>query len=616
MNALVDNRTQWWCDSVKSACKDESSREIYEWASDHINLPAVITRRGRFSVAASRHFVAPLQALRSELVREVNVLAPVRGGKTLIADVAVPWAVAVRYSSVLWVFQEDTIASSHAETRQWPILEACGPVQKLMPGDRHKKRKSEILFSHGVPLILTGPAVSQLQSRGFRWVVCDEPWLYAPGILGQAKARLGDFVRINASKFLCISQGGSPDGDWALQEQSGTRYEWHVPCMGCGELFVPRWSQIREDGSRCGMRFDAERDGDGYNIQRAIDTMRVECPTCGHEHFDTARTKAFWNEGGCYPEFVAGEDRAVTFRWSALIDYPWAELVNEWLQAQVAKRVGNVQPLINFLNKRLAEHADENRIHTEDRPMVRVSVPTDPKEPALPGEAARIMTVDRQADDLYWITVRAWTKSGESLRLWFGRKYSEPDIEAVREQFGVPPDCVLIDSGYRPRGDHGVYAACIRYGWIAVKGAEERSFRHQIKKGPHRGKVVVRPWAPVSWGDPGEGTSDQGRRRCPLFRFSSDMMADRVVALIERGLWKEPDADPKDEMEREYRTQMASEFRKPKKDKFSGRTVMVWVCPSGNNHAFDCAKMQAFGALKLGLIPSGVEMHEQGREDA
>jgi hypothetical protein len=83
-----------------------------------------------------------------------------------------------------------------------------------------------------------------------------------------------------------------------------------------------------------------------------------------------------------------------------------------------------------------------------------------------------------------------------------------------------------------------------------------------------------------------------------------------VIGLIDRGMWVVPTADEADEMEREYRRQMSAEFKRPKVDKFTGRKVMVWVCPSGNNHAFDCSKMQVLCAMQAGLLPAGIELSQ------
>lgn len=93
-----------------------------------------------------------------------------------------------------------------------------------------------------------------------------------------------------------------------------------------------------------------------------------------------------------------------------------------------------------------------------------------------------------------------------------------------------------------------------------------------------------------------------------LFRFSAPACADRVMELIARGLWVEPQLDESNPEEQEYRRQMTAEFKRPKVDKFTGRRIMVYVCPSGNNHYFDCSKEQVLCAMQAGLIPLGIEL--------
>lgn len=591
-------------------------RSIEAWAAENVTLPPVLTKRGKFSIVDSKHFVGPLAALRHDRVRGVRLLKPVRGGGTLIADVAAPWAIVNDNASVLWVFQDQPIAEAHAETRQMPILKSVPVIRLMLSHDRHKTRKSDILFGNGLPFTMQGPALGGLQSRGFKWVICDEPWLYKPGVLGQAKARLGDFVKTASSKFLGISQGGEEESDWDMEVRAGVLFVWHVPCAGCAQMVAPEWTLRRPDNSYAGAVFESVKNPDAtYDKDASAATVRFVCPHCGHEHPDSEKTRAEWNRGGDYinPATGARFDPAnppteVTFRWHALIDYPWAELVKEWLAAQEAKHVGNFMPLVNFFQKRCALMRSERTIHDGDLPFARAKMDAATITQKIEGELARFLTADRQSEDVYWVTVRAWLGAGESRRLWFGRLYSEAAIEAKRVEFEVQPDCVVIDSGYRPKGDHGVYAACIRYGWIAAKGTDDAFFWHAMKKRDGAMDRVQKPWAPLSWGDPGEGTTEEGRTRAPLIRFSAPSMADRVMGLIERGLWVEPETDERDEMEREYRRQMSSEFKRPRVNKFTGRREMVWVCPSGNNHAFDCAKMQVLCAMQAGMLPAGLEL--------
>lgn len=563
----------------------------------------MLTKHGHFSVQSSRHFIAPLDAIRSEHVREVNIRAPVRSGKTLIADVAVPWSICNDGASVLWIFQGDDVAKDHAEIRLWPILESCPAIQPLIPSNRHHKRVQEIIFNSGLPLFVKGQALGNLQSRGFKFVICDEPWLYKPGRINEAKGRLGDFVRMANSKLLCISQGGTEEDDWETQFSSGELNEWEVPCLGCGEFMLPKWTGQRPDGSRWGMVWDSEKDhAERYNVELALATMRFECPACRHHHHDTEATRAEWNQRGRYAVIGREIKANKSFHWTALIDYPWAELLKEWLAARESAHVGNVGPTVQFWQKRMADKKSEATAHEGHQSFSRIATETtDPKSKAWEGEAMRFLTVDRQAEDVYWATIRAWAKgTGESRRLWFGRLYSEHDIEQKREEYGVTPNHVGIDSGYRPKGDQGVYSACIRYGWLALKGADESWFWH-FQKSQTPGVQPMRvqkPYSPLTFGEP-EGMMKG--RKAPLVRFSAPVCADKVQSLIDNGQWIEPQ-DRDDDMEREYKAQMAGEFKRRKINKFTGRQEMVWVCPSGNNHAFDCAKEQVAMAMIAGLL--------------
>lgn len=592
-------------------------RPTKDWAAEKVTLPPVLTKRGKFSTADSRHFEAPLAALDAQHVRGVRILKPVRGGGTLIADVFVPRSIATEGCSVLWVFQDDKIAEEHAESRQWPILMSVPEIAAMLSPDRHKTRKQDILFANGLPLKLTGPALGQLQSKGYQLVVCDEPWLYKAGTLGQAKGRLGDFVKMSKSKFLAISQGGEEDSDWDFEFKTGTPYVWMPQCEACGKPMPLEWSIGLSDRTYAGAVFDIIKNADGtYDKDATATTVRYVCPHCRHEHPNTARTRSTWNLTGDYFHAVTGARFAaatcpseVSFRWHSLIDYPWGELVKEFLAAKEAQAVGNFAPMINFYQKRCALMRSERSIHDSELQFAREKIVIgEPKEKLWPDEFARCLSVDKQSEDVYWATIRAWSKTGESRRVWRGRLNGEGDILAKQEEFGVAPDCVLVDSGYKPKGDQGVYAMCIRHGWIAVKGDKEDFFWH-IEPQPNGQPSlrVQRAYAPTSWGDPQEGTEREGQRYAPLVRFSASTTADRVMELIRTGYWIEPEVDDQDEDEREYRRQMGAEYKRPKIDKFTFRKVMVWVCPTGNNHYFDNAKIQVLFAMSTGLLPSGYE---------
>lgn len=577
-------------------------RPTSEWARDFVHLVPPLTKTGPFDVSISRHLAGPLDALDDDHCREVNVLAPVRGGKTLIADVWLASIIGRTPGPTRWVFQDDRAAKDQAELRTWKIVEANEWLSNLLPEDRHQNRTQEIIFP-GMPLHISGPSLSQLQSRGYQNIIADEAWLYKDGRMEELRGRLGDFVKMGTDKLLVLSQGGDVGSEWAGQCERGVLHEWEIQCLKCGQFMAPlRWTLRREDGSRWGMVWDKHKNDQGFwNIAKVLPTIRFECEHCGHPHIDTPKTKSEWNRTGRWRiEDTDKSRKRRTFHWTAAIDYPWEELVDLYLQAVNAWRVGNPTPLIQFFQKRTAEMKSENSLIEEMSFYVRSTYELNSD---WQDEDYRMMTIDRQAEDVYWWTVRAWANEGSSRRIGFGKAFGAPELETIRDKHKVPPQHTLIDSGYRPKGDNGVYAICIRYGWIPVKGhaqenGEPRFFTHQTKRGR-----IVRSYSEPVLCDPEIGTAQQGGREIERIDFSSPTYADRLENLIDRGLWEEPKANERDQMEVEYRRQMAAEFKKRFVSGALKKERLVWVCPSGNNHARDCAKMQCLAAVLLSILP-------------
>ena len=48
---------------------------------------------------------------------------------------------------------------------------------------------------------------------------------------------------------------------------------------------------------------------------------------------------------------------------------------------------------------------------------------------------------------------------------------------------------------------------------------------------------------------------------------------------------------------------MSSEFKRKEPDRESGGWKWVYACPSGNNHARDCCKMQVLVATMAEILP-------------
>jgi len=598
--------------SFASAYSTPDRRPIYEWAAEHVTLPPVLTRTGLFRVEDSRHLIGPFDALGDDHVRTVTVRAPVRGGKTLLADIWLPWIIANDPGPMMFNWWKDEMADQHWESRLLFVLENCPPVDALFPANRHHKKTGEVIFSNGMPLYVQGSAVSNLQGKGVRYMVNDELWGWEAGRHKEAMGRLGDFEELRNSKVLNISQGGTEDDDQDTLQRAGSQDEWFVKCEKCDHYMDTLWSHHRADGTRWGLVWDVHKLPSGlWDIPKAIPTIRFECEKCGHPHIDTTRNRSEWNRTGKYLTQNHDALRAhKSFHYSALITRSWALLVEDFLSSMNAYKKGVATPLIQFFQKYPAEPKSERGLMENSRAFASAVYEVDC---TWPDEAGCFMTSDRQEEDVFWYVVCAWSRAPEVRRLAFGKAYSFAELEEIREKHKVQRNHHCIDSGFKPKGDNGVYAACIRYGWIAAKGVagesgEEVFFFHRTKSG----KKVQHSYAELVYGDPESGAAGSGRRQAPLIRFSRPTMGDRLQAIIDNGKWIGPAGLDETELEKEYRRQMASEYKKRKENKFTHVIKHVWVCPSGNNHARDCGAMQVLCATLTDILPDMLEEKAEG----
>lgn len=580
-------------------------RPIYAWASEHVRLHTAYTVTGKFDISRSHYLRDVFDALRDDTARMICVRAPARTGKSLIADIWLPWLIAHDPGPFMWVFADDFQAKRHAEEKIMPLLDACEPLAQYMPADRHKKRTKEILFSHGMSLEIHGPSVSKLQEKGVRYLVLDEIWEWEPGRIAQAMGRLGDYEEINASKVLLISQAGLEDDDEDQYWRSGDQSEWQVPCLRCGAYVWPGMFQVRADGSKCGLICtddDSTRDANGdYILSAALRTVRYVCPRCDHTHASCEATRLAWNDAGKYvPQNPRAEPTRRSFRWSGVATRQWVLLMQEYLLAMNAFRRGVIEPIMVFSQKRIPEPWSEQKLFDLH------PTPTFETGKKWEHEVDRYFTVDRQADGLHWGTIWSWSKDGRSRRLWFGQMRGEDDIVARQREFQVPSCHVLIDSGFEAKR---VYAMCVKWGWIALKGDDREAFQHHLKRRDGRLDVILRSYSKRLQGDPELGRVTQGRRFAPLILWSNPTIKDRLQRHLESGRHEDPVADPQNELERVYRRQMRAEYKRAKRDR-NGRVRMVWVCPSGENHAFDCAAMQVVAATLRRRLPD-IDVHDR-----
>jgi len=553
-----------------------------DWLEANVRLP---------HSARSTHFdhtLAPwlndvIRAVCDDRVKQIIVRLPTGAGKTTFLELISCWIVANQSGPMMLVEQTDDTSKDWAESRLMPVFEACEPVARLFPEDRHQKRKSAILFPH-MALFMSGANMSGAQGKSMRYVYCDEAWQFKPGILGELAKRLHD--RINR-KFIVCSQGWDSSHEtqefWAM----GRTHEWGYTCAACGTWRRWAWQDIK---------YAEPAEGAEWNWAELSASVRHECGECGHVTPNTpaarrglAAVSSYRAEEGGNP--IAGCVNFTLPAWAVWwID--WADLAIEWVKANEQKKRGNIEPLKQFLQKRGAQVWTAE----DDRPVVNLLAADYSRADYADGqkienEVTRFLTVDVQQDH-FWALVRAWTTSGTSKLVWFGKVLTYEGLVDLQKRLGVRDNLVFCDSGYESGTVYEYCSRVSRYdssgwlwnsGWTALKGSKQERFAHV----PPNGKKVDRFFSP-----PVKILAASGKH-CRLINWSNLIAKDKLTHLRAAGpdVWAFPsDVGP------EYMKQIVSEVKRDVVDKATKAITQRYVPLYRDNHAWDCEAMQVVAA--------------------
>lgn len=579
----MSGRFQTW----RAGWRKPDRRPIHEWLHDNWVLPSSYAQPGRFDVSTSRHLVGPFDAIQSDGVREVSLAAAIQTGKTLVVEGAIAWATCNSPGPMMWTLQTDEDAKEHCNQRFMEAYKSVGQIRTMLPEDRHMKQTAAVYFG---PFFLevNGANISNLQRVSVRWKFNSEVWLWKAGLLTHARGRVSAFEKAGNSKVVNESQGGNDGDDFDVAWKAGNQQVWSVRCFGCGQLqpleFSGRMTTDPTARACVVWNEDARRSDGSWNVGRAVETARWKCPGCGHEHEDTATTRARWNQAGEY--FARRPDANpanVSFRWEALVARDMGALVAQFLEARKQQKLGITQPMQDFTRQRRALPWKDDDM-TEAVLLSGAGYKLTDAEIIAPleNETKRFLTVDRQRDH-FWVVVRAWRADGSSRLLYFSRVTTPEQIHEIETRFSVEPQLCFEDAGYFP---NGVYTDCARYGWTALKGSGDNYFSIEA-----RGKKIKRTWSNAS-------QILHDRKLVPLIHWCSDPIKDILYNLRGgRGAkWETPD-----NLSPEYGHQLSGDHKKERVNGKTGRPEWRWVRRHAN-HAHDLEAMQVAAALMVGVL--------------
>jgi hypothetical protein len=437
-----------------------------------------------------------MDAVADNSIREIHYLWSPGGGKTTAIEGIIQWRMVNAASNILVVGQKDDTSERWMETRLLPSVKKNPALKHLVPPekgmDRHRMRKSTVIFNHGYYLEASGNAESNLQEKSMPLVILDEAWKTSefPGRIQQAKQRTHD--KWNA-KVIFAGQAGQTHSDADKDDSLTDLYrEWKKTdqrtfgwtCAACGTLQPYKWQSLKWE--------KVENEIGETDWMKTGENVRMECvnPECNTCYHDTVSNRRKLAESGDYIVTNPNADpRYVGFHASSLCYWrkPWVELVQQFDEAMDAKMRGDTSLLQVFVQQRLAEFWTPQAYEPQaELGIGGYRIGDYENGELIDGEEARAILVDVQLNDL-WFTIAAYSMDRMRV-LYCGQALSFDEIEKLREKYKVMRQRVLVDSKFRT---NYVFEQCAMYGWTAYRGVFRDYYRIGDMRVPYSELVPV-----------------------------------------------------------------------------------------------------------------------------
>lgn len=579
-------------EGLRSGLTPPREEPIPQWAEREVYLPH--SQYGtRYVADAVPAHAGVFEAFQDSEVREIAVVGPTGWGKTSVFEVCHCYIVSEDPGETLHVGQTDVMAKQWVKSRMRKVWESSPCSAQFIPNGGADKRDKygtmEVIFRH-MNWWCAPANETALQEKSVRYFLGDEPWNWGAtggggGLIGYGLKRHHD--RWNR-KALLQSQAGVEESEWHEFSKLGKWHDYHHRCPKCRAYQPFRWDMFQ---------YDTIRDGNEELDWPAIyESVRLKCQHCAAEFRDTVQNRRRWAQGEYRWNGNRHVEGRVTFNPSFLTAWgiAWTKVVEEWLLAQEAKRIGNLEPLQQVINQRFAQFWEE----PSDVPVLNLKGDPYRKQTyhdgqAWEGEDFRFLAVDVQKGH-FWVVVRAWKLGGESRLLWEGRVETWENIRHLQERFRVENRCVFVDARY---DKDAVAKECITKRakqedapWNMLMGEDSQGY--MVKLGKRR---YLRTYSNYVSGRTADGVPYQ------IIKFSNLLCKNKLAALMDGDGWGVPV-----DVSRHYKAQIQSEKKvEVKPGKWRWEPVKK---SHSNNHLWDCEVMGITAACIFGVLDATQEV--------
>ncbi|MDE2100951.1 MAG: phage terminase large subunit family protein [Patescibacteria group bacterium] len=578
------------------AVRPREKLKPWEWCEKHVVVDKTSSIGGgmKWRLDSSPWVKEFMEVFADNRIETIVIRCATQSSKTQTLILLLCWVISEDPAPALWVANAKDDLKQTVNDRISPTFDKCRPVYEQFLN----ASVMEYEFSTMSLYFVGGGSKGKVKSKPIRWLFLDEVEEIPPANVYQALERTK--AQWNKRRVL-LSTANLKTG---LMEQfflKGDQRTLQFQCPHCKQDSLVKWEQFKWDTN------DITKSNGKYNFDALAQTIRWECPGCKGIVRDTpydrrklARTSSFKKLNPSAPIHT------VSFTWPSMVApwVKWRDVVEKYLNAKTAARMGDLEPLKSFYNDDLGESWDDSLGIIDDYEFLEARKQDYEFGEVWPEEVTRFMSADRQeaGGEHYWWAIRAFGPFWKSRLIAFGRATSTLELEETRIKYNVPIVNAVIDSGFKASE---VYKFCMGSRWKAFKGDDAEYF---LFRNASLQKTLRRIWE-RTFVDPYMGTALAKRKSLPLFRFCNNPTKD-LLATYMRGLageWTIPKLTP-----REYLKQVTAERREEMVDG-RGRVQFVWKRKIRDNHLWDCELQIMVSAViyqhatgKLGQIPKAL----------
>ena len=392
-------------DAIARGLEPDPDMPFDQWADMHMIIPADsgANEYGPYRSSRTPHARQVMRALSpSHPCKRVAVMGASQMLKTQVALNMLGATIHQAPSNFLWIVPTGTLVK-RSSIRIDKTVRAVPVLSERVAGKRSRDAANNLTtkeYIGGTLHILTAGAAANLSEVSARYIVYDEIDRSednvgnegAPGALAEARQTTFEQNRKIYYPSSPTIEGESPI---AKLYATGTQREAQAECIHCGHAQPLRFENLikSEDG------------------QAAM----YPCEECGGLHFESDKTKMFFN--GLWGAGVPGDGETESFTISQMfLPYgwvPWIALMRLYEKAKAELDAGNENEMIVFYNTRLARCWARQKEQTKyDELMARA----EPYRLGTVPANALVLTaaIDTQADRLE-LKVVGW---GEGMESW------------------------------------------------------------------------------------------------------------------------------------------------------------------------------------------------------